>query len=276
MPASCSAARAGIASFHLGLLPFVNFEITFIGTGTAMLQDDIEFDRLQAGDIVHMKWVNNKFIGRHWLLGNIIIELNHEFQSMGRVEKIERWSERNQGFNTNEFYFTFKFPRFRNLAISNKQPIVNSSVVYDIPPTEESIYSLERKSRSVKVALAGREETSLNFNFCDITLFPERNISIEILDVVKSPDNSYTILVQYTNLTSVNATCAYFLVLHDQGLITPNDYGFRRVNPDESFVINFKVSHKRRNVTVDLPIFGGLYLPKNLRGSSQKSVSLDF
>lgn len=276
MASSCSAARAGIASFQLGLLPFMNFKIAFIGTGTAKLQYDIEFARLTSADTVHMEWINNRFVGRHWLLGRFIIELNPDRKSIGRVEGIKRIQNKNQGLNTNEFYFTFKFPRLLNLVISNRQPIVNSSVVFNIPPTEESVYKLEEKNRSIKVGYARGKETTLNFNFCDITLFPERNISVEVVAMTKSTANSYLISVLYTNLTSVTAICAFFLVIHDTDLITPDDYGLKSVGANDSFLIVYKVSHKRINIQVDLSIFGGLYLPEYLRGSCQTNVLLDF
>lgn len=276
MPASCSAARAGIASFNIGFLPFVKFDISFIGTGTAVMKDDIEFSRLKVGDNIEMEWVANKFIGEHWLLGHIVIDLNKEFRSKGRVEDIKIAGNRNQGLNINEFYFKFTFPRWRCLTISNKQPIINSSVVFNIPPTEESSYALDKRSRSVKVVYSPTKETTLHFDFCDITLFPERNILTEVTTVTKLTNGSYQISVRYTNLTSVTATCAYFLVLHDLDLITKDDYGFKRVKGGQSFTIDYLVSHHKGNVQVDLPIFGGLYLPEYLRGSSQKSVLLEF
>lgn len=115
-----------------------------------------------------------------------------------------------------------------------------------------------------------------SLNFCDISLFPERNIETEVLQVHKVDAKAYKISVKYTNKTSVKATCAYFLVLHDNDLITKDDYGFKKVKAGESFTIGYIVSHKLENVTVDLPIFGGLYIPKELRGSSQKNVKLEF
>lgn len=276
MPQACAAARAGAASLSAGFLPFANFDISFIGTGTAIFANNVEFDSLKNEDKVQMEWTTNRFIGHHWLLGNFNIELNPNIKSIGRVENIEFLDNRNQGLNTNEFYFKFTFPRLNNLTVLNNQPIINSSIVFDIPPTEESIYKLSDQSKSLKASYSGNKTVGINFNFCDISLFPERNIETEILNVIKTDNKIYKISVKYTNLTSVKATCAYFLVLHDKDLITKDDYGFKKIKSGESFIIDYIVSHKLENIKVDLPIFGGLYLPKHLRGSSQKNVQLEF
>lgn len=276
MPQACAAARAGFASLSAGFLPFANFDISFIGTGTAVFPNNVDFKSLKKDDRVQMEWTSNRFVGHHWLLGNFNIELNPDVKSIGRVENIEFSNDRNQGLNTNEFYFKFTFPRLNNLTVSNNQPIINSSIVFDIPPTEESVYKLSDQSKSLKASLSNNKTVGINFNFCDISLFPERNISTEIVNVIKMDSGTYKVSVRYTNLTSVKATCAYFLVIHDQSLITKDDYGFRKVKPGASFTIDYVISHKLKNVRVDLPIFGGLYLPKELRGSSQKNVLLEF
>jgi hypothetical protein len=276
MPQACAAARAGAASVSAGFLPFANFDISFIGTGTAVFPNDVDFKSLKNDDNIQMEWTTNRFIGHHWLLGDFNIELNPNIKSIGRVENVEFLNDRNQGLNTNEFYFKFTFPRLNNLTVSNNQPIINSSIVFDIPPTEESVYKLSDQSKSLKASFSNSKTVGINFNFCDISLFPERNIETEILNVTKTDVKTYKVSVRYTNLTSVKATCAYFLVLHDKDLITKDDYGFKKVKPRESFIIDYIVSHKLDNITVDLPIFGGLYLPKHLRGSSQKIVQLTF
>lgn len=273
---SCSAARAGVASLSAGFLPFANFDISFIGTGTAEFPNIVSFSNLRNDDNLQMEWTTNRFIGHHWLLGDFNIELNPNFKSIGKVENIKFLNDRNQALNTNEFYFKFTFPRLNNLTVFNSQPIINSSIVFDIPPTVESVYKLSDLSKSIRASFSNNKLVGIDFNFCDISLFPEQNIETEILQVDKVDAKSYKISVKYTNKTSVKATCAYFLVLHDNDLITKDDYGFKKVKAGESFTIDYIVSHKLENITVDLPIFGGLYLPKELRGSSQKNVKLEF
>lgn len=276
MPQSCSAARAGEASLFASFFPFAKFDISFIGTGTAEFPSNIDFNLKKNEEQVQMEWTKNRFIGSHWLLGDFKIDLNPTQKSIGRVENFEMINERVQALNTNEFYFKFSFPRFNNLIIFNDQPIVNSSLIFDIPPTKESEYKLSEESKSLKATFSDVKSMGIKFNFCTISLFPEQNILTEVVEITKIDKKTYNVSVKYSNLTKLKVTCAYFLVLHDKDLITENDFGFKKVKGEESFIINYVISHKLENISVELPIFGGIYLPKNLRGSNQKIITLEF
>lgn len=160
---SCNAARAGVASLSARFLPFANFDISFIGTGTAEFTENVNFSNLRNEDNLQMEWTINRFIGHHWLLGDFNIELNPNFKSIGKVENIEFLNNRKQALNTNEFYFKFTFPRLNNLTVLNNQPIINSSIVFDIPPTEESVYKLSDLSKSIRDSFSNNKLVSINF-----------------------------------------------------------------------------------------------------------------
>lgn len=80
--------------------------------------------------------------------------------------------------------------------------------------------------------------------------------------------------VKITNLTEVQATFAYFTVIHYTGIETSNDYGFVLLEPGQSQTVTYSVSSTILDRKVDLPFFAALYVPSNLNGS--KSLKLEF
>ena len=276
MADKCDAARGGQASLTTSIIPFGSFDISFIGTGTAKFRNDVQLSFLSETDSVDMEWTKNQFIGHHWLLGDFKIELDPEKKSMGKIEKINFVNGKYQAVNTNEFYFRFNFSRFNNLSFKNEDPIINSSIIFDVPPTAESVFKLTETSKTIKAFRSADRPLSIKFNYCDISLYPEKNIDVQLASLEKIDERTFRLSIKYTNLTSQRVTCAYFLVLHDNKLITKNDYGFKKVKKNESFIIDYLVSHEQTGITVELPVYGGVYLPKELRGSKQIIVQLQF
>ena len=248
-----------------------------MGTGTAILEREDDLQTLVADDELTMEWKDNIFVGHHWLLGRFKIELDRSGSSQGRLKALPLAGNRASAVNTNEFYFKFSFPRLNGLSFRNSRPIVNAAVVYAIPPTEESVFELAAESKEVGAFMGTSESrTGLGFKYCKITTYPNRNIGVDLLDSTLNADNSYSLLVRFTNMAGTRAKCAYFLVLHDDDLITKDDYGFEWAEAGASFTRTFQVAHKRRGVTVEVPVYGGVYLPAELRGSNETLVTLLF
>ena len=116
----------------------------------------------------------------------------------------------------------------------------------------------------------------MDFEYCDVTVCPERNVDVEVIQLSKGPDGRYTIEVKYKNLTAEKVDMAYFLVRHDPDLLVENDAGITPVGSQGEFTVSFVVGHNKHDVTVDLHIFGGIYEPVELRGSKEQIVRLEF
>lgn len=277
MSRACAAARGGSANVAAGPLGLLDFDLSFMGTGTAVLERDDDLRAMTVDEELSMDWLDNVFVGHHWLLGRFKIELDKSRNSRGRVRALAMEGERAVGINTNEFYFKFSFPRLNGMTFRNERPIVNTARIFDIPPTEESVFELAEESKDVG-AFLGRSEnrTGLGFKYCKITVYPKRNIGVEVLSSNRGADNTYSLQVRYTNTSPQRAKCAYFLVLHDDDLLTKDDYGFEWADAGASFTRTFQVGHRRSGMAVEIPICGGLYQPVELRGSAETTVTLQF
>ena len=273
---SCSAKRSGDLLVSVSPFNFIKMKMSFMGTGTSEFEQEFEFEKLKPNDKKEMIWKNNVFVGKHWLLGKFKIGLNTLEKSIGHLDNIKSLNGKIQALNTNYFYFKFDFPRLFNFTFKNQEPIINSSIVFDIPPTLESVFKLndESKKSSVSTKLFG--SWNLDFKYCDVTLYPERNISTEIIDIKRKSQNTYLISVKYSNLLQEKIQACYFTVIHENDVNITNDYGFKVLQSEESFINKFQVSYTGTKKYIELPIYGGVYKPSNYRGSSSGLVKLSF
>lgn len=282
---SCDAARSGSAVMKISGLPGT-FEVQFIGTGVAVIPSSTQkvFDVNDATDSVEMLWYQNRFIGRHWLLGDFKIDLAEDKDSKGNISVIDKPKIGSNVVNTNEFYFDFQFKRFPSLNMANVTPILNNAVVSGIPPIG-SVFKLlapvtnkfEFKFGSNRVIDKEDAPTRIvQFNQCDIVVFPERNVGIELIEQRKLSDNSYDVTVEIENITDVEAVFAYFTVVHYVGVNIENDYGLLVLSPHRKQRISYKVVSKIANRKIDLPFFTGLYKPEKLNGSKSLPLFFEF
>ncbi|TGV03623.1 hypothetical protein [Flavivirga rizhaonensis] len=275
MPSSCSAKRSGDLKFSISPLKFLKFNLNFMGSGTSIFDEDLDFKKLEKNKLYRMVWASNTFIGKHWLLGKFKITLNKNNQSFGLLDNSKVVNNRTQAINTNHFYFDFNFPRLFNLKMSNIDPIINSAIVFDIPPTHESVFTLDEKSQSSKFKLSKNNSLNLYFDYCEVTAYPERNIKIEVLTIDKLSKNKFQIKFKYGNLTIENVVASYFTVMHEEGLKISNDYGFRKLKPKESFMNTVVLEYTGIKKKVNIPFFAGIYKPIEHKGADSKVVELN-
>ncbi|MCI5121112.1 MAG: hypothetical protein D3908_07985, partial [Candidatus Electrothrix sp. AUS4] len=255
-----------------------------IGTGVATIPAEVQrvFDVNDDQTSINMQWYQNKFVGRHWLLGDFTVDLAEDMQSTGSIKIIGESAFGLNIVNTNEFYFDFKFKRFPALNMRNTTPIRNSGIISAIPPVG-SVFKLDQVEKNIFEFKTGanrivkKEQApirTVKFNQCDVVVFPERNVALKLIRSERIDNNSYSVTVEIKNITDVKATFAYFSIIHYAGIHIENDYGFVLLNPNQSYQITYKITSTIPNRTVDLPFFAALYKPESLNGSN--SLNLDF
>ncbi|MEA5532562.1 hypothetical protein [Crocosphaera sp. XPORK-15E] len=106
----------------------------------------------------------------------------------------------------------------------------------------------------------------IKFNQCDVLVFPERNVGLQLIEQRKLDDDSYKITVEVENITELEATFAHFSVIHYVGVTIDNDYGFILLKPRQKERITYSVISSISSRTIDLPFFVALYLPTQLNG----------
>lgn len=282
--AACAAARAGQVTMELPGIP-VPIKVDFIGTGTAALSSNAEkvFQADDAADQTDMHWFSNRFVGRHWMLGDFAVELSAQEDSTGRVFIDGEASYGVPLVNENEFYFDFFFRRFPSLSMRNIDPIVNRAVVSGIPPIG-SVYRLT-DGREKANFIRGRDRhtenhktspTTIKFRQCEVTVYPDRNVQLDIVSQSKLNEDQYKVAVRITNPTQVLATFAYFNVIHFAAINVNHDYGFLKLSPGETATIEFEISSSVPDRTVTIPFFAGLYKPDRLRGACSVDLTYSF
>ncbi|RLT91654.1 MULTISPECIES: hypothetical protein [unclassified Ketobacter] len=282
--AACAAARVADVKMKLPGIPG-DFNVQFVGTGTATIPIDTQnvFNLNNEQNSVEMKWYQNKFIGHHWLLGDFSVDLSEDKESIGTIDVVSIEDFGANTVNTNDFYFDFKFKRFPFLNMKNETPIRNSAVIASVPPIG-SIYKLDSASEFVKFKMGesslmstGPASTrTIKFNQCDVTVFPERNVELKLMDKLVRPDGGYSVSVEITNITNVEATFAYFSVIHYAGITVDNDYGFALLKSGQSKIITYSLSSSVNNRTIDIPFFVALYKPTKLNGSRSLDLNFEF
>jgi hypothetical protein len=281
---ACAAARAGEVAMQLPGVPG-EFRVQFIGTGVATMPDATHkvFAVSDVQNSVDMEWYQNKFVGRHWLLGDLKVELVPDRASTGSIRRDDRGVLFGSNtVNTNDFFFDFQFKRFPFLNMRNITPIRNSAVVSAVPPIG-SVFRLEQPPngafdfRSGANRIADRENAPrkvVKFNQCDVVVFPEQNVGLTLTQQNKTANDTYSVTVEIENTTDSDATFAYFSVIHFAGIEVSDDYGFVLLPPGGKTSIVYNVLSRLSNRTVELPFFAALYRPTKLNGS--KSLPLVF
>jgi hypothetical protein len=278
---SCDAMRAGAFKASLSRLPFARFHLTFLGTGSAELPSD---QLSELAEQVHesgrasMHWTRNRFLGHHWLFGSVSIELDERMDSIGEFTDFRVENGRTKARNINRFYFKLRSARFPRFTLRTKEPVVNAADIDAIPPVGSRFSLVE--SHSVKLSRqtnnsAESEFGSLNFKFCDVTAFPERNISIDINSVSYSSLIA-TISVRIANLTDKKVRATYFVVDHSENLAPNGDAIFFDLAPGARKDLSFSVISKIHGLKESLPLFAGIHKPEQLQGSATTSLDLEF
>ena len=279
MPA-CSAARGGTLSAKVAGIPF---KLDFAGTGTADVSD-ISWQVVAAGassqEAVPVHWVNNVFVGEHWLLGRFRIDLDRQRTSTGIISGFHEEGGRMVAMNRNEFNFVFRFARLPRLAISTVEPIVNEAQIEGIPPIG-STFVVPAESRSLSLNLsrslgALRKRATENIELCEVTVFPERNIAVDVVDTQRLEPGVARVSVSITNRVADKVRATYFVVDHEPDVAPEGDGAFFDMAPMASIVTSFVVRSTARNKTFDLPLFAGIYKPAEVRGSASMIVRVSF
>ncbi|TQV85931.1 hypothetical protein [Aliikangiella coralliicola] len=283
--AACAAARVANVKMKLPGIPG-EFVVEFVGTGTATIPEDVQnvFDINNEASLVDMTWYQNKFVGKHWLLGEFQVDLAEDKESKGTIGVLAAQEFGTNTVNTNDFYFDFKFKRFPFLNMRNETPIRNSAVISGVPPIG-SVFKLDKSvSELVKFKIGNTEALdsgygqtrTIKFNQCDVTVFPEQNVGLELIEKKRIGENTYEIVVEIRNITDTAATFAYFTVIHYAGIKVSNDYGFALLEPGATTQIKYQISSEYPERTVDIPFFAALYKPQKLNGSASIDIQMSF
>jgi hypothetical protein len=282
---ACAAARAADVIMKLPNVPG-EFRVRFIGTGIATIPDSTQnvFDVNHEQKFVDMVWYWNKFVGRHWLLGEFEVNLADNKTSTGTIEVIGDSTFGLNTINANDFYFDFNFKRFPFLNMTNVTPIRNSAVISAIPPVG-SVYKLEKPENGKYEFKIGAQRIlsrksapsrTIEFNQCDVVVFPEQNVGLTLIEQQRATDGSYNVSVQIENITNREATFAYFSVIHYVGVTINNDYGFVLLKATEKTIVSYRVISSINDRTIDLPFFTALYEPAAFQGSKSLPLIFEF
>jgi hypothetical protein len=281
--AACAAARAADVMMKLPGVPG-EFRVRFIGTGTAVMQASTQnvFDVNHEQSSVDMVWYQNKFVGKHWMLGEFEVNLADDKPSTGTIKNVGDSTFGPNTVNTNDFYFDFKFKRFPLMNMRNITPITNSAVISAVPPVG-SVYKLDKPANGRYLFKTGASrllstesapDRTIEFRQCDVVVFPDQNVELSLVKQQREKDGSYTVSVEIENVTEQEATFAYFSVIHYTGVSIENDCGFALLKPGAKTAITYRVTSSIGDRSIDLPFFAALYEPAALQGS--KSLELVF
>jgi len=139
----CALLRSGQA--QLKYARFGSFRLKLIGSSDSELfykKEDRREEPLGKQEVdslenpqakLAIEWKYATYYAYHWLLGPIIIELNHDRENRGIIRAIDSEDGFFPASNENHLFFTIYLPRF-HLQFRNEQPVVNSSVIMQIPP----------------------------------------------------------------------------------------------------------------------------------------------
>jgi hypothetical protein len=283
--AVCAAARAADVVMKLPGVPG-EFQVRFIGTGVATMPEitrDV-FDVNHAQDTVNIVWYQNKFVGRHWLLGDFEVDLADDKPSVGTIRSAGGSEFGPNTINSNDFYFDFKFKRFPFLNMKNLTPIRNTAVISAVPPIG-SVFRLEKPEsggyefrtgelRNLDKSSAPRK--TIQFKQCDVVVFPDQNVGLALVSRERQSDGSYSVTVEIENPTNREATFAYFSVIHYTGVVTDSDYGFVLLKAGQKSIVTYRVSSEILDRVIDLPFFAALYVPADLQGAKSLSITFEF
>lgn len=283
--AACTAARAGDVTMKLPGFPG-EFRVRFTGTGVAVIPESTQevFDVNNERSSVDMEWYDNKFVGRHWLLGDFKITLADDQPSTGTIRVIKDSEFGPNTVNTNDFFFDFAFKRFPFLNMANVTPIRNTGVIAAVPPIG-SVFKLDKPDQGAYKFSTGSRRTktrdsaptrNIDFNQCDVVVFPEQNVGLTFIYQKRVDANRYAVAVEIENITSTKATFAHFSVIHYAGITIDNDYGFVLLKAGRKATITYHVTSSVKDRTVDLPFFAALYEPSRLNGSKSLRLVFDF
>lgn len=242
------------------------------------------FDVSHEQSSVDMVWYQNKFVGKHWLLGEFEVNLAEDKPSTGTIKTVGESTFGLNTVNTNDFYFDFKFKRFPLMNMRNITPITNSAVISAVPPVG-SVYRLDRALNGRYLFKTGADrlaatdsapDRTIEFRQCDVVVFPDQNVGLSLVEQRREPDDSYTVVVEIENITAEEATFAYFSVIHYTGVEIENDYGFALLKPGGKAAISYRVRSSIPGRSIDLPFFAALYEPAALQGSKYLELIFDF
>ena len=281
MSVGCDAARAGAFVASVSKLPLAKFRLNFMGTGSAELPSD-QLSDLAKRDTesrgVEMRWTRNRFLGEHWLFGKVSIELDETRESNGTISDFRQESGRTIAYNINRFYFRFRSSRFPRITLRTVEPVVNAAQIDAIPPigskfdlVESGPIALTRQSYGATANKFG----TLDFDFCEVTAFPKRNVSISV-EHIEYSGLVAKITVRLANLTAEKVRATFFVVDHSKALTPDGDAVFFDLSAGSSRVHEFTVASTVGDHDEVLPLFAGIYKPERLQGSAETELALSY
>ncbi len=151
-----------------------------------------ELHNLRAGEQITVVWERAVFHGRHPLLGTITARLRPVQQLSAQPSIVESVSPRSEhsfypAKNRNSLVFSIHIPRF-GLHLVSTDPIVNSSIISQIPPYG-SIYELEKPVRFSPVSGKFKNLLAVDVEKCAIKLVELSNIKVTLSEIRRNADN---------------------------------------------------------------------------------------
>ncbi|MCP4486714.1 MAG: hypothetical protein GY820_05250 [Gammaproteobacteria bacterium] len=199
--------KKGIFSFNLDMGG--TYDSKVLDENRALVED---ISLLSTSSELAIVWEMATFIGRHWLLGKFTVELVPDKKSVGALLTEDKGVA---GFfpanNTNRFYFKLHLHRFGRIY-ENKSPLINSSVVTNIPPIN-SLYTLNEKVRFVNENDSG---DWVDITKCWVLIPDQKYIEIDIVSINRKMGR-IDVKATLTNLSPKRFVKAYWFTNTEEG-----------------------------------------------------------
>lgn len=201
--------QKGLLQFNLNLGGLYDTNIT-TSEGTELLEDiPLDFNHQN----IHMEWTKATFYGKHWFLGEVIVELAPQ----GAISNFSPASEIQSTFfpatNENQFYFRIRLPRFGREYI-NSNPLVNRAIINSIPPVN-AVYSLSEPVRFQNPINPG---DWTNITKCYVMIPDQQWIQIDVVSIIHD-QNHYHVIATLENQSPKDSVIAYWFTNTDESFV---------------------------------------------------------
>lgn len=277
--ADCAAARAGSFTARLRGFPLSKVRLDITGSADADLDDTSMLtlsERVGPEGRSLMRWRGGGFVGEHWLLGKVRIGFDPSRESGGEIYGFRREGDQVLATHRNQFNFTFSFARLPGVRFTTATPIVNEAEITGIPPIGATyVLPDDEKSRSLLRAGSEKPMGTVDFDYCEITILPEQNITLEVTET-RAVAGAVIVTVKLTNLTSESVRATYFVVDHEPEVTPSGDAIFFNIRPHGVATKTFELRSRAVGRTFEMPLYAGVYRPRHLRGSAMTTLSVTF
>ena len=281
----CGGSRSGNALVALGPL---RFSLDMVGPMETELLDrtrdgaPIESATgLGPDSELELRWRDGRFLGRHWLLGDVHAEMRSttsarepgEDPSGGVVQPIGRRdpSRASGGFfpahNENRLWFTFRFPRLR-LAFEHEEPVRNAAEITQIPPygtpfpLREPGWLRELRWRWLKLRIAA----------CVVRTMAEEHLQADVVDIRRVAPDVVDVDVDVSNRSPVGTVQVVWGLSAVQGDARINEVGRVTLRGRKPRRVTVRLQGRALTGDCEVCFRVGVVAPRQLGGAASAGV----